>query len=235
MSDGGPLIEHVDALLRRLSPEGREQARRARQRRWQRARLIARRLLVAIAAILVAAAGWGAFVSPLGVEGVMLTVAAMIVALVAVPWLSRAPSPTPETLVRTDLARMPAQAEAWLAARRAALPRPARPIADAIGDRLAAIAPQLATLDPRAPAAAAIRKLIGEELPDLVSGYQRVPAALRPLSRNGTSPDTQLTEGLRTVQGELERMSGLLASGDLDALATQRRYLDIKYRDDAAR
>lgn len=232
MAEGGPLIEQVDTLLRRFSPEGRQQARRARERRWKRVVLILRRMMIATVVILLGAAAWGIFVSPLGVEGVMLTFVALLAAWCAIPWLSRAPAFTPETLVKTDLAQMPARAEAWLVAQRPALPPPARKIADSIGDRLAAIAPQLATLDPRTPAAAAVRKLIGQELPELIDGYNRVPSPLRPVPRNGTSPDAQLTDGLRTVESELGRMSGLLASGDLDALATQRRYLEIKYRDD---
>jgi hypothetical protein len=235
MAEIEPLIERVDTLLSRFSPEGRRQARRARARRRKRAWLIMRRTLLAVVAILVAAAAWGLLVSPLGLEGVMLVVAALIAAPMVIAWLSREPPFTPDTLVKADLARLPGQTEAWLVGQRLALPRPARQIADGIGDRLAALTPQLATLDPRTPAASAIRKLIGEELPELVNGYGRVPEPLRAVPRNGTSPDAQLVDGLRTVESELDRMSGLLASGDLDALATQRRYLEIKYRDDTER
>jgi hypothetical protein len=58
-----------------------------------------------------------------------------------------------------------------------------------------------------------------------VRGYQRVPQQLR---RQG--PDAQLVEGLRVVESELARMTQQLASGDLDKLATQGKYLELKYK-----
>ena len=70
-----------------------------------------------------------------------------------------------------------------------------------------------------------VRRLVGEELPELIRGYQRVPQQLR---RQG--PDAQLVEGLRVVEGEIARMTEQLASGDLDKLATQGKYLELKYR-----
>jgi len=75
-----------------------------------------------------------------------------------------------------------------------------------------------------------LRKLLGEELPELVNGYRRVPDALRRESRDGPSPDRQLCEGLGVVDAALSRMSEQLASGDLHRLATQGRYLEIKYK-----
>ena len=75
------------------------------------------------------------------------------------------------------------------------------------------------------PAAREVRRLVGEELPELIRGYQRVPQQLR---RQG--PDAQLVEGLRVVEGEIARMTEQLASGDLDKLATQGKYLELKYR-----
>jgi hypothetical protein len=47
------------------------------------------------------------------------------------------------------------------------------------------------------------------------------------------SPDTQLIEGLNVVDAELQRMSEQLASGDLHKLATQGRYLELKYQGDS--
>jgi hypothetical protein len=46
------------------------------------------------------------------------------------------------------------------------------------------------------------------------------------------SPDKQLVEGLHVVDAELQRMSEQLASGDLHKLATQGRYLELKYQGD---
>src|SRR3546814_4691754 len=58
-------------------------------------------------------------------------------------------------------------------------PAPARQLVDGIGVQLDLLAPQLQTLDSATPAAANIRKLVGEDLPELVAGYQRIPAGLR--------------------------------------------------------
>jgi hypothetical protein len=98
--------------------------------------------------------------------------------------------------------------------------------------RLETLAPQLATLDEREPAAAEVRKLIGEQLPELIKGYARVPEPLRGVDRNGKTPDAQLAEGLQLIDQEISQMSAQLAEGDLNLLATRGRFLEIKYRDD---
>src|SRR3546814_1429550 len=96
--------------------------------------------------------------------------------------------------MKTDLAELPLRIEEWLERQRAALPAPAARLVDGIALKLEALTPQLQTLEPREPAAAEIRKLIGEELPELVNGYRRVPQSLRRDGRNGMNPDKQLIE-----------------------------------------
>jgi hypothetical protein len=49
---------------------------------------------------------------------------------------------------------------------------------------------------------------------------------------NGLNPEKQLIDGLNIVDSELTRMSEQLASGDLVKLATQGRYLELKYQGD---
>src|SRR3546814_6779856 len=130
--------------------------------------------------------------------------------------------------MKTDLAELPLRIEEWLERQRAALPAPAARLVDGIALKLEALTPQLQTLEPREPAAAEIRKLIGEELPELVNGYRRVPQSLRRDGRNGMNPDNQLIDGLHVVDAELARMTDQLASGELHKLATQGRYLELK-------
>ena len=72
--------------------------------------------------------------------------------------------------------------------------------------------------------------LIGDDLPDLVKGYQAVPTALRRTDTDGMMPERQLLDGLSVVDGELKRMSEQLARGDLERLATQGKYLELKYQ-----
>jgi len=232
MVDSGRVIEQAEAMLRRFSPEGRRQAKRARQRRFEA--MLRRFFRAAIAALLIAlgAGVFGLVVAPIGMTGLLLTALAVaIVAAVILFW--PAPAPTPEKLATADLTLLPQRTEEWLERQRPALPAPAVRLVDGIGVKLEALAPQLAGLDPREPAAVEIRKLIAEELPELVSGYQRVPSSLRREVRDGISADKQLVDGLSVVDSELARMTQQLAAGDLQKLATQGRYLELKYKGDS--
>ena len=110
------------------------------------------------------------------------------------------------------------------------MPPPAQRLADSIGVKLEQLTPQLQALDEKEPAALEIRRLIADELPELVTGYLRVPNHLRRDGLNGMSPDKQLVEGLNVVESELQRMSEQIASGDLQRIATQSRYLELKYQ-----
>jgi hypothetical protein len=232
MVDSGRVIAQAEALLRRTSPEGRRLAARGRQRRWRSLVRRVARAMFAVLAIGFAGALFGLTVTPLGIEGLLLTLVMMAVAGGAILFWPAAPAPSPAALGRAELAALPLRAEEWLERQRPALPAPAARLIDQIGLGLETLAPQLQTLDAREPAAAEIRKLIADELPALVDGYRRVPTRLRGETGNGTSPDRQLVDGLEVVRGELARMSEQLASGDLHRLATQGRYLELKYRGD---
>ncbi len=230
------IAARVDAragdILYRVSPEGRRQRQRQRERRRRALARTGRRLMAAFVAVLVAAVAWGLIVGPIGTTGVMALALVLVLAWFAILSLGRAPEPTPTALAATDLPLLPQRTEEWLERQRPALPAPAARLVDGIGLKLESLAPQLATLDPREPAAAEIRKLLCDELPELVNGYRRVPEQLRREARDGPSPDRQLLDGLTVVDAELTRMSGQLASGDLHKLATQGRYLELKYRND---
>lgn len=184
----------------------------------------------ALFGVLLAAGLIGTFITPLGIGGFFLMLVAMAIVFFGILGWPQAPEPTPEQMAKSDLPMLPSQTERWLEAQRPALPAPAQRLADEIGIKLEAIGPQLATLDAREPAAYELRKLMAEELPELIDGYKRVPEAMRRADRNGSSPDKQLVEGLRVVDEQLVRIAEQLASGDLDKLATQGRYLELKYR-----
>jgi hypothetical protein len=230
MADSNRVLELAEALMRGLSPEEARMAWRARRRRWRAFLRRVRRAAMAMLAIAFGTALFGFFVAPIGIEGLMLAFIAMVVVAAVILGWPGGRAPTPQALASTDLALLPQRIEEWLEQQRPLLPPPAARLVDGIGLRLEAITPQLQTLDPREPAAAEVRKLICDELPELVRGYQRVPAALRTNSRNGTSPDRQLVDGLTLVESELARMTEQLATGDLHRLATQGRYLELKYK-----
>lgn len=231
MAGSDDIIEHAAEFLRRISPEGRAASRRRRERRKAVFRRIAQRIVLACGAILAIVLAWGFVMGPIGLFGVFAMILAMMLASVAIILWSRQPAATPERFATTDLAQLPARTSEWLDQQRTALPAPAQRQIDGLAVGLEAIGHQLAALDPRLPEAIEVRRLIGDELPELVRGYQRVPPNLRrtPVD-GGASPDRQLTDGLGTIGEEIARMNARLASGDLKALATQNRFLEIKYK-----
>jgi hypothetical protein len=232
MPDPHRVVADAEALLQRVSPEGRAIASRIRRKRNAAAMRTLRRLVVATAAVFVAAILWAVAIGPIGVIGFTGALVALAVAWAIILFSARSIEETPERLAHSDLARLAPRTETWLQAQRPLLPPPAARLIDGIGLKLDALGPQLAGLDPNEPAAAGIRKLLAEELPELIQGYARVPLSLRK-ARNGIGPDVQLIQGLGVVDEELARMSEDLAAGDLRKLATQNRYLELKYKDEA--
>lgn len=197
--------------------------RRGRGGRKQRAVVIAvgAGVILAVAMLM----GLGAFG--------LVAVAALILALTALVLFAPAtPVPTPERIAKSELKAVPAQAARWLDARRAALPAPAAGVLNRLDQRLDTLGVQVGALDADSPLAGELRRLVGEQLPAFVDDYARVPPAMRNMPRNGMTPDQQLVEGLGVIERELGEISARLAQGDLDALETKRRYLQIKYEEE---
>lgn len=233
MANSDRVIADAEALLQRVSPEGRRLAQRQRQRRYRAMWRAARRIVVATLAILLAMGVVGMVIGPIGQMGFLAALVLMAVSWVVILAISHEPEETVQSLAATtDIALLPQKTEAWLQRQRPALPAPAQRLADGIGVKLEQLAPQLAGLNPAEPVAAEVRKLLSIELPELVEGYARVPQSLRKVERDGgPSPDRQLAEALGVVDEQLAQISADLASGDLHRLATQQRYLELKYKD----
>ncbi|ATE65356.1 hypothetical protein [Rhizorhabdus dicambivorans] len=230
MVDSRATMDRAEEVLERI--RSRTSPREIQKHRRRVAGFF-RRLKYAVYAVLaIALAGGliGTFLTPLGIMGAFLMMVVMAVAFFGIMGWPQAPEPTPQQMAKSELPMLPAQTERWLEAQRPALPAPAQRLADEIGIKLEALGPQFAQLDPKAPAAFEFRKLVAEELPELVEGYKRVPEGMRRAERNGSSPDRQLLEGLKVVDDELRRMGEQVVSGDLDKLATQGRYLELKYK-----
>lgn len=206
--------------------------KRMRRRRENEVKRRVTRVVVANVSVSVGAILFGLMVAPLGVLGAATVAALMLaVTLLFAMWpASRAPEV--EQLGQVPLRALPRSTETWLDGQRRALPAPVIGLVDSIGVRLETISPQLAQLDEKTPAAFEVRKLIGEQLPELVKGYLRVPQPLRHVERHGVSPNQQLAQGLALIDEEIGQMSAQLAEGDLDLLATRGRYLQIKYQGD---
>ena len=233
MTTSDRILAQADELLRRVSPQARELARRQRQRRQQAfVRRLRRGVLISLVAIL-GMTGAGLFFGSFGFAWMMLTMLVTFFILLTVMIAGREPAVTQEKLMESELPALPSNTENWLAKQRLALPAPANRKLDQIAVRLEELRPQLANLDPREPAAVEVRRLVGVELPELVEGYKRVPDHLRrEESHGGRTPEKQLVEGLDIVNDEISRMTRQLASGELDALATQKTFLKLKYRGD---
>ena len=232
MTDVDRQIARSTAYLDRT--RARSSSLSARRRKRQGVEIMTRlgRIVAVDAVILVAAAAIGLFFTPLGSVGAMLIMAALLVATLALAIFPLTPDVKAETLVQVPLKLLPQKTEQWLETQRPALPAPAQTLVDGIGVRLEGLAPQLQTLDEAEPAAAEVRKLVGEQLPELLKNYARVPDGLRRVERNGKTPDAQLADGLRVIDEQISGMSAQLAEGDLNLLATRGRFLEIKYRED---
>ena len=189
------------------------------------------RIAIADAAILMAAMVVG-LVWPLGIFGALAVMVLLIATTIALAIFPGEAPPAPERLREANVKALPDQTARWLDAQRPMLPPPARSLADQIGIRLETLRTQVAALDETTPVAAEVRKLVGEQLPDFIRDYQKVPANLRGVPRNGKTPDGQLVEGLGVIDREIAQVSEQLAQGDLDGLATRARYLEIRYQGD---
>lgn len=233
MTTSDRILAQADALLRRVSPQARELARRQRQRQQQAfVRRLRRGALIAFSAI-IGMTATGLFIGSFGFAWMMLTVLVTFFVMLTVLITGRDPAVTQEQLMESELPALPSNTEQWLANQRLALPAPANRKLDQIAVRLEELRPQLANLDPREPAAVEVRRLVGVELPELIEGYKRVPDHLRSEdSHGGRTPEKQLVEGLDIVEDEIGRITRQLASGELDALATQKTFLKLKYRGD---
>jgi len=224
----------ADALLDRTRERYSSVSKRSKQRRETEVLRRVGRIAVADGLIIVAAILFGIAVMPLGMMGALLVAALLVVATLFFAVLPASAPPSVDKLAEVPLKALPVTTERWLETQRPALPSPVRSLVDSIGVKLEILAPQLAMLDEKSPAAGEVRKLVGEQLPELIKGYARVPEPLRRVERNGLTPDQQLAQGLQVIDDEISEMSAQLAQGDLDLLTTRGRYLQIKYQGDEA-
>lgn len=223
------VLARAEAALQRHGGQSRLQ-QRAIRRLVNSGKIKAKRVLWLSLAFLIGVPAFAVLISPIGIIGFLLSVMLFFGLALAAVVLPAGLRVAPERLPTAPLKSLPLTTEVWLAGQRRALPPPAQRLADSIGVKLEQLTPQLQALDEKEPAALEIRRLIADELPELVNGYLRVPDHLRRDGLNGMSPDKQLVEGLNVVESELQRMSEQITSGDLQRIATQSRYLELKYQ-----
>jgi hypothetical protein len=226
-----------DMMDRVSSEDGLERARRGYRRRMRSVVRILKVLLwMAIAAIVIPIAmiTAGLLLGPRGTEGLIAAPLAVLTSWALILYFGLRKPRAPRALTRSEIADLPARTSDWLEHQRELLPRQAEPRLDSIVKALQALAPQAQNLDPRVPGAGELRRLLAQELPELIHGYQRIPAALqRQPQFGGASPAERLVDALGTIEAQLDRTAQRLAADDLHALATQQRYLELKYKDGA--
>jgi hypothetical protein len=229
LSDAHRSLTSQRAGGRRLQPIGKRSAERRRAHVMRKALRIA----IAVALVAVATIGVGLVLDGIGITGLFFAVLAGIVAVLVLANWPRLKVPDIGQLNRGSVRTLVGNTELWLERQRPALPAPAIAVVDRIGSQLDVLGVQLEGFGEDRPEALEIRKLVGEQLPEVVATYTRIPAQLRGEKRAGATPDSQVVESLQKISGEIDSVTRALAAGDIDALAVRTRYLDYKYGNDA--
>lgn len=189
-----------------------------------------RNVLIAVFTIWVASGIVGAFVNGIGILGVMAVIIASVIAITVFSSFPKLKTPTRADITRGgDVKQLVGRTELWLEAQRPALPPPAVTLVDQLGVQLDGLGRQLEGVDQNHPKAREVRSLIGEQLPEMIDSYRRIPAQMRQEQRAGSTPDEQLTQSLKTISGEIDSITRQLAEGSLDDLAIKHRFLDYKF------
>ena len=192
-----------------------------------------RNIAIALFALWVGMGVLGVIVDGIGFLGVMALVVASVVAIGVLGNYPKIKTPKRADINKGDVRQMVGKTELWLEAQRPALPPPAVKIVDDMGVQLDALGLQLDGLDQNHPKAREVRSLVGEQLPEMIDSYRRIPAHLRKEERAGATPDQQLTDSLGKISGEIDSITRQLAEGSLDDLAIKHRYLDYKFGEGA--
>ncbi|WP_394268791.1 hypothetical protein [Qipengyuania sp.] len=188
-----------------------------------------RNVLIALFTIWVGAGIAGAFVSGIGFFGVMAVLLASVIAIAVFASFPKVKQPKRADLNKGDVGQMVTRTELWLEAQRPALPPPAVTLVDQIGVQLDGLSAQLQHVDQNHPKAREVRSLVGEQLPEMIDAYRRIPPHLQREERGGSTPAQQLEKSLGTISGEIDSITRQLAEGSLDDLAIRHRFLDYKF------
>jgi hypothetical protein len=223
-------LQDLGGLVRGVLSESplQKQRRKRRLMKWIK---VALALVIATIVIPIALITTGFFLGPRGTEGLIATPLAVITAWALILFFATRKKKSPIALPKNEIAALPAHTSEWLDFQRQGLPWAAQQKLDDISLKLESLTPQLRRLDPQAPGAIEARRLLAEELPELVNGYQKLPPSLqrKPL-HGGPTPEHRLIDGLATIDDEISHLHDRLAADDLHALATQQRYLELKYK-----
>jgi len=210
---------------RRVTAIG-EGSRRVHKRHfWHKIRNIA----IVLFALYVGMGVLGMVIGGLGFAGIMALLVATVVAVSVLSNYPKIKVPSRSDINKGDVRQMVARTELWLEHQAPALPAPAAQIVSDMGVQLDTLGFQLEGLDQQHPKAREVRALVGEQLPEMIDSYCRIPPHLRQEKRAGSTPDEQLTDSLGKISSEIDSITRQLAEGSLDDLAIKHRYLDYRY------
>ena len=187
---------------------------------------------MAIGLLIVATIGFGLVVGPIGWTGLFLVALATLAILLLFSFWPAEPKRVlyNEQLPTGTVVR---QLEGMLVRRRAALPAPAAQRTDAIGAQLPLLESRLSEVDPLDPLAQDARRLMGKHLPELIERYERIPAAYRHQpDGEGLTADQRLVASLDAARQALGDIGDKLVKSDRDALETQGRFIESRYKED---
>ncbi len=189
----------------------------------------ARNIALAVGGLWIGASIIGAIIGGIGFTGVMTLGIATVAALAIFSRYPRMKMPKRADLNTENVRQLVAKTELWLEMQRSRLPKPIAKSLTFIGSQLDELQPQLEEVDQKHPTAAEIRKLVGEDLPDMIEGFLKIPESLRYEEKNDTTPVKQLESGLDVISREIDSINRQLAQGSIDDLAIRGKYLDYKY------
>ena len=227
-------IARFDEVMGRIDRSG--VAREARKRQTARnAAAIGRKAAnigMAIGILIAATIAFGLIVGPIGIGGLFLVAALMVLAVLV---LSVLPVERPVVEYKED---MPNRAvvrrlDSLLVRKRPALPAPAASRLDAISAQLPLLESRLAETQILDPLAQDARRLMGKHLPELIERYERVPAAYRQeRDGEGLTVDERLIAGLDAARTALDDLGRKLTREDLTAFESQGRFIESRYKDE---
>lgn len=193
-------------------------------------------MVVSAIVIPVAMISLGLLFGPKGYEGVLLAPLSVLGCWAVILFLGLRRPETAQRLSRARLAELPGRALAFAEQHRKALPHPAHAPLESILLQLEELEAGLVQAPDDAPSANKLRRLLAEDLPDLIEHYKRLPPRLRQKSlHGGETPEEQVVAGLVTIDAELHRAQEELAQADIFSLAIKQRYLEMKYGKGSAR
>jgi hypothetical protein len=172
----------------------------------------------------------GLLLGPRGYEGVVLAPLTVLASWALILFFGLRRKVTPRQVQKSRVAQLPPLVAALLEQEQRLFPPASSRSIEHIHEKLLELAPGLEGLPEDHPQAGRLRRLLVEDLGGLLENYQKLPVDLRAKAlHGGPSPEEQLTEGLSTIEEELCRVQEDLSKDHLFALATQQRYLELKY------